>query len=316
MEHDSYCGVLLIGDPHIEGRVPGFRKDDYPQVVLEKLRWCLITAEEQKLLPVILGDLFHVPRDNQNWLLCQLMTLFDPPVYGIYGNHDCRENQLTEHDTLSILIEAGKYRLLSAETPWQGTMQGRAVIIGGTSWGRKLPKSIEYESEDASPLIIWVTHHDLIVPGYEEQGHFKPFEIEGVDYVINGHIHRSLEDVKKGKTTWVTPGNIIRRSRSDASRAHVPSVLKLEVTADGWERSVLEVPHESFDEVFFEEVLEESEEGVPSAFISGLAELQSRKTDTGAGLQLFLEKNLEQFNTTVADEIQKLASEVSSNASE
>lgn len=27
-------GLLFIGDPHLEARVPGFRKDDYPQVVL------------------------------------------------------------------------------------------------------------------------------------------------------------------------------------------------------------------------------------------------------------------------------------------
>lgn len=316
MEGEPYCGVLLIGDPHVEGRVPGFRKDDYPNVVLEKLRWCLKTAEEQRLLPVILGDLFHVPRDNQNWLLCQLLEILTPPVYGIYGNHDCRENQLTEHDTLNILIQAGKYHLLSEESPWCGTMQGRSVMIGGTSWGQKLPKSIEYESEEPAPLAIWISHHDVMVPGYEEQGHFKPYEIKGVDYVINGHIHRSLKDVVKGQTTWVTPGNIIRRSRSDASRAHVPSVLKLEVTSNGWERSVIEVPHQPFDDVFYEEVLEESEEGVPSAFISGLAELQSRKTDTGAGLKLFLEKNLEEFNTTVADEIRILASEVSSHVAE
>ena len=311
MMPEAYQGVLLIGDPHVEGRVPGFRRDDYPRVVLEKIKWCLQTAQEQNLLPVILGDLFHVPRDNQNWLLCELLTLFETPVYGIYGNHDCRENQLNEHDTLSILIQAGRYRLLSTENPWRGTMAGRPVIVGGTSWGHKLPKADAFEHETDSPLIVWVTHHDLHVPGYEEQGHLRPYEITGVEYVVNGHIHRRLEDVQKGQTTWVTPGNIIRRSRSDATRAHIPSVLKLEATADGWRRSQVEIPHAAFDEVFHPEMEDKTEEGVPSAFISGLAELQSRRTDTGAGLKLFLEKNLPQFETTVAAEIQKLADEVS-----
>ncbi|QDU03770.1 Calcineurin-like phosphoesterase [Gimesia chilikensis] len=311
MTPEEYQGVLLIGDPHVEGRVPGFRRDDYPRVVLEKIKWCLQTAQEQNLLPVILGDLFHVPRDNQNWLLCELLTLFETPVYGIYGNHDCRENQLNEHDTLSILIQAGRYRLLSTENPWRGTMAGRPVIVGGTSWGHKLPKADAFEHETDSPLIVWVTHHDLHVPGYEEQGHLRPYEITGVEYVVNGHIHRRLEDVQKGQTTWVTPGNIIRRSRSDATRAHIPSVLKLEATADGWRRSQVEIPHAAFDEVFHPEMEDKTEEGVPSAFISGLAELQSRRTDTGAGLKLFLEKNLPQFETTVAAEIQKLADEVS-----
>ena len=36
------------------------------------------------------------------------------------------------------------------------------------------------------------------------------------------------------------------------------------------------------------------------------------RTDTGAGLKLFLEKNLVQFEASVAAEVQKLASEVSS----
>ncbi|WP_299468900.1 metallophosphoesterase [uncultured Gimesia sp.] len=313
MAREDYRGVLLIGDPHVEGRKPGFRKDDYPKVVLEKLRWCLQTADEQQLLPVILGDLFHVPRDNQNWLLYELLALFETPVYGIYGNHDCRENQLNEHDTLSILIQAGRYCLLSEETPWRGTMVGRSVVVGGTSWGQKLPKTIELEAGSDSPLVVWVTHHDLVVPGYEEQGYFRPYELQGVDFVVNGHIHRRLEDVQKGQTTWITPGNIIRRSRSDASRAHVPSVLKLEATAEGWQRSVIEIPHVPFDEVFHEEVCEETAEGVPSAFISGLAELQSRRTDTAAGLKFFLEKNLEQFESTVAEEVKKLANEVYSH---
>lgn len=313
MAHERYQGVMLIGDPHVEGRKPGFRKDDYPRIVLEKLRWSLQTAREQQLLPVILGDLFHVPRDNQNWVLHELLALFETPVYGIYGNHDCRENQLNEHDTLSLLIQSGRYRLLSEATPWRGTMGERQVIVGGTSWGQKLPKAIESDNSADPPLVVWVTHHDLVVPGYEEQGHFRPYELPGVELVVNGHIHRRLEDVQKGETTWITPGNIVRRSRSDASRAHVPSVLKLTATSTGWQRTVIEIPHAPFEEVFHEEVGDATEEGIPSAFISGLAELQSRKTETGAGLKVFLEKNLTQFEPNVAEEVRKLAVEVYSH---
>ena len=54
----DYQGLLLIGDPHLEGRIPGFRKDDYPNVILQKLTWALDYAAEQHLLPAILGDLF------------------------------------------------------------------------------------------------------------------------------------------------------------------------------------------------------------------------------------------------------------------
>ena len=44
----DYQGLLLIGDPHLEGRQPGFRKDDYPVAILEKLQWCLHYASRAR----------------------------------------------------------------------------------------------------------------------------------------------------------------------------------------------------------------------------------------------------------------------------
>jgi hypothetical protein len=56
---NEYTGLLCIGDPHLASRVPGFRKDDYPRAILDKLTWTLRYAAEHRLLPAILGDLFH-----------------------------------------------------------------------------------------------------------------------------------------------------------------------------------------------------------------------------------------------------------------
>src|SRR5438552_9043364 len=69
MPERDYRGLLIIGDPHLEGRQPGFRKDDYPNVILDKLAWCLNYANNNRLLPAILGDLFDKPRDNPTWML-------------------------------------------------------------------------------------------------------------------------------------------------------------------------------------------------------------------------------------------------------
>ena len=76
MNEVSYDGILIIGDPHLEGRQPGFRKDDYPTVILDKLAWCLDYAAANRLLPAILGDLFDKPRDNPNWMLVRLLDMF------------------------------------------------------------------------------------------------------------------------------------------------------------------------------------------------------------------------------------------------
>src|SRR5687767_5312595 len=123
---NEYAGLLLIGDPHLEGRQPGFRKDDYPTVILDKLAWCLEYAASHKLLPAILGDLFDKPRDNPNWLLVRLLTLLRGEVIALYGNHDVHYNpELTDDDSISLLVKAGRIRLVSGEDPWRGTIGGR-----------------------------------------------------------------------------------------------------------------------------------------------------------------------------------------------
>src|SRR3712207_2979769 len=118
MRDFSPIGLLCIGDPHLATRVPGFRKDDYPRTILQKLRWSLDYAKAERLLPVLLGDLFHWPRDNANWLLVELLDLLKDGVLAVSGNHDCNENMLGPDDTLSILSAAGRIHLLDCTGPW------------------------------------------------------------------------------------------------------------------------------------------------------------------------------------------------------
>lgn len=313
MADSAYLGLLAIGDPHLASRVPGFRKDDYPRAVLGKLRWCVEYAREQRLLPCLLGDLFHWPRDNANWLLGEILGLLTIEMLGIWGNHDCTENGLGEDDSLSVIVRGSRVRLLEESSVWTGTMNGRPVIVGGTPWGQRLPKMIELNGAPGQPLVFWLTHHDILFPGYEDSGRFQPFEIPGIDVVINGHIHRPLEDVVRGGTTWLNPGNIARVNRSDSSRQRIPRALRIDIDASGWRQQFIEIPHQPFDDVFHAEVLDASLPADESAFVQGLAELMSRRTQSGAGLQEFLHQNLTQFDDRVADEIRSLAQEILSN---
>ena len=335
----EFIGLLFIGDPHLASRAPGFRKDDYPQTILAKLRWAIRYAAEQRLLPVLLGDLFEFPRDNANAMLVELLALFsgcpEGCLHGIYGNHDSKENEIGENDTLSVLVAAGHIRLLD-RSPWRGRINGCAVHIGGTSWGRKLPESFdrigvsdplspgtpgerEPESQMRSPcgpgLVFWVTHHDLRFPGYEEHARMGCRAIEGIDVVVNGHIHRALEDVVDGGTTWLNPGNITRVKRGDATRAHEPAVLRIDIAADGvWQQRRVPVPYQPFDEVFHAEIAGGDVKIDDSMFIRELAALESTRTATGAGLRSFLDANLSQFDPRVSHEINSLAQEILNDA--
>jgi len=306
------AGILFIGDPHLASRVPGFRKDDYPRTMLDKLKWAMRYAADERLLPVILGDLFDYPRDNANWLLVELLSLFNSQTLVLWGNHDCKENSITPDDTISILLASGCVRLLDGECPWIGSIGGCTVCIGGSCWGQRLPKHFDRSSLPAgrTSWVFWAAHHDLRFPGYEESARLDCRDIPGIDAVINGHIHRDLGQVVSGGTRWINPGNIARIARSDATKAHVPGVLRIDVSPDVWTARRITVPHQPFDDVFHAELATAELPPDESVFINGLAELESLRTASGAGLQQFLDANLPQFDGRVAEEIRRLAKEV------
>ncbi len=322
-------GLLFIGDPHLEARVPGFRKDDYPRVALDKFRWCLEYARQQHLQPVLLGDLFQLPQDNPNWLVAEIIDSISEPLPAIYGNHDVRENSLKPNDSINILFSGGHLRRLSAEDPLRIEIDGHAVVVGGSVWGEKLPKEFICSGKP-SELTVWITHHDILIPGYEEAGRIRPKNLPGIDLVINGHIHRRLDPVSKGGTHWITAGNITRRARSDASREHTPAVVCLRPgdeasnlapadhkfvfdsqRGDRWNIRWERVPHEPFDDVFHAEV-ESDEPGVEqgSGFVADLRALTARRTESGAGLTEYLKQHLDQFEPNVAREIMRLHDQV------
>jgi len=193
-------------------------------------------------------------------------------------------------------------------------MNGRQVVVGGSSYREWVPDKVTLPRRknlfEGEPLVVWLTHHDVSIAGYDGVGRFSPFEIENVDLLINGHIHRRLDSVKKGRTTWVTPGNISRRSRAEAIRNHVPSVLRIDVHPDHYDMTHVEVPHEPAKKVFHDSLITQFDDVESSRFVDGLRELQIRRTDTGAGLHQFLELNLGQFEDKVAREIHSLAEKV------
>jgi len=319
MPEGAHRGLLFIGDPHLASRAPGFRTDEYPRTVVQKLRWALDYARDQRLMPVLLGDLFDFPRDNANWLLVELMHLLAEGIVGVFGNHDCKEDTLGDNDTLSILVAAGRVKLLDCEHLWVGSMNAATVVLGGSCWGQKLPASFDRSNVcpgDGPMFVFWVAHHDIRFPGYDA-GRCDCCEIPGIDAVVNGHIHRRLDGVTCGSTTWLNPGNIARVARGDACRGHVPGVLRVDVRPKGWTHERVPVPHRPYDEVFHPEVQlagESGDENGRSLFIRELAALQAVRTASGAGLAAFLDVNLPQFEPPVAEQIRLLATEVLGHA--
>lgn len=317
--HQQFEGLLVFGDPHLEGRQPNFRKDDYPNVILKKVEFCLDYCRKHKLQPVCLGDLFDKPRDNSNWMMGKLIEMTrQTPIIGIFGNHDCAQPELNDDDSLSVLVKAGGYKLVSAGEFWTGQINGRRLVVAGSSYRHPIPKTFDSRlvpqsnggsPDTQAPLVIWLTHHDIDFKDYDN-GRNAAHEIEHVDVLINGHIHRRLDPIVAGKTTWINPGNISRRSRSESNQVHIPKALHVQVSDVGLKFEDVVVPHKPFDEIFHEAMVPTEQAQGESAFISGLKELTNRRTDSGAGLKEFLQENVGQFEPDVAEQILDLAKEI------
>ncbi len=287
----EYNGLLFIGDPHLASSPPGFRMDDYSRTILDKLSFCLGLASQHKYLPIILGDLFHLPRNNPNSLLVHVMELFRPlNPWVLVGNHDKHEARLTRDVSLAVLQAAQVIRLLAEAGPVAEVRVGdRKVLIGASPDWTPLPTGVDRQDVD---FVVWVTHHDLRFPDYDA-GKWTLKELPGIDLVVNGHIHTPKPPQQCGRTLWFNPGGISRLTRS-------PYTQKMQPAVSLWRPGlsvpeVIPIPHRPFAEIFLPLTAEEAHRHDAldeSMFIKGLENLMIRKTAEGVGLKSFLEANL------------------------
>ncbi|WP_321400929.1 metallophosphoesterase [Maridesulfovibrio sp.] len=287
-------GLFLIGDPHIASTPPGQRLGDFAADILDKLEACFKQAEMLGLVPLILGDLFHWPRDNGNSLLVDMIGLFGQyKPFVLVGNHDKYQARFTPDVSMAVLNAAGVIRLLSEQGPaFELQTQQGLVLVGASPDSTPIPKS--YEREDGKYLkVIWVTHHNISFPECEKKQHVIK-EKPGIDWIINGHIHRPRESITKGMTIWANPGNIARLVFSRLALERKPQAAIW--TPDCVDLKKWEVPHRDFYEVFpDQEFPPEAEDAAvaESKFLQGLERLAWKRTHEGEGLKQFLTDNID-----------------------
>jgi len=289
-------GLFMVADPHLADHPPGQRLDGYLEQIMSKLAACLKRAEVLGMVPIILGDLFHWPRDNSNKMLVELLRMFGSrtghaKVWVLVGNHDKYQSRFTDDVTLAVLETAGVVRLMKEDGP-QFTLETPEgdVLVGATPDGFPLPKG--YDHADGEPdTVVWLTHHNIRFPEFIDRA-YSIKELPGIDWLVNGHIHRPQPTIKKGRTTWANPGNITRLTFTRRSMAREPAAAIWTHGCEDLEKWV--IPHAPFDKVFPDQELppEEQEAKGESNFIKGLERLAWQRTHEGTGLKQFLKENL------------------------
>jgi hypothetical protein len=289
-------GLFMVADPHLADHPPGQRLEGYLEQIMSKLAACLDRAGALGMVPVILGDLFHWPRDNSNKMLVDLIRLFgartgEGAVWILVGNHDKYQSRFTDDVSLAVLETAGVVRLMKEGGPQFVLETGEGpVLVCASPDGTPLPKG--YDREEGDPeTVIWLTHHNIQFPEFIERA-YSIKELPGIDWLVNGHIHRPQPTVVKGQTVWANPGNITRLTFSRRSMEREPAAAIWTPGCTELERWA--VPFLPFDMVFPDQELppEEQEIEGESNFIKGLERLAWQRTHEGTGLKQFLEDNL------------------------
>lgn len=212
-------GLLFIGDPHLSSRKPGRRTDkDFTGTVLDKLDQAFQVARKDRLLPVIMGDLFDRAGDNDLSMLSRLLKLLRGhhelngvrPV-SLVGNHDMKDVRLSMDTALAVVRESGLLTLLEDAVPL--VVPGVAVLwplsYGQAGGIHEMDGRLLTNADDLP--VIALTHADFAFQG-AYPGAAPLVEIPGVCMVVNGHMHKPAPDVRRGETLWCNPGNITRMS--------------------------------------------------------------------------------------------------------
>ncbi len=237
-------GIAFIGDVHLWSRKPGRRRDEnFADTVLRKLGAALDLASSMGLLPVFLGDIFHMPVEPDEAVKGRLLRLLlrQPIVPDAnVGNHEIAGSVLAPGDSLSLLVSSGALRAVAhgGGATVVTTPGGMRIGLGFTPYGAEIPDAVDGVFEGDMP-VIWVTHHDLGFGGaYPGAADLK--EIVGCNLVVNGHMHGRKEMEHVGNTSWFNPGSLTRTSVDQAG--HEPTLWVMREEAN-FQLEPFAIPH-------------------------------------------------------------------------
>jgi len=236
-------GLLVIGDPHVTSRRPGRRRDtEWPTAVLRKLEHCVEVANERRLYPVFLGDMFEYAKETDEALKTRLIRILKRfwvvPLTNV-GNHDIEHTRLSEGDTLAMLAVSDVIDAVAESGPvCVFNLKGKKLGVGMTPYGQEIPTDVSglFPGVDG---VAWFTHHDIAMQE-NYPGAVRPFEIVGAKLAINGHIHANKMPERAGSTLWLNPGTITRNSVDLIE--HVPRAWELKPQG---RLDPVDLPHEA-----------------------------------------------------------------------
>ncbi len=284
--------AIYITDTHLRASNPRSRIDDYPQVILDKIKWILDYAKKREVDVILHGgdffDGYDVAKSIETALL-KLLCNSTIPIITTIGSHDIHGYSTTTINRSSIgILKAAEHIIV---LDYGEVFRWGNIIVVGCPHSLDLDKDSgnyfidEDVIQDTREYTILLAHGNLV--DHELPEGFDCTLLDDVevnaDLVLSGHYHPGYGIYRrKDGVTFVNPGSVARVKATPDNRRRKPSIAYIEVFKDA-PVSVDIVPikvAKQGDEVFADEVLIEEP---PDNDVAKLVEHLRQQTDQVRG---------------------------------
>ena len=229
--------IVFFTDPHVSGKTPAARLDNYPETILGKIRQVGEIAKEINADAVICGgDWFDRPDVGPNIVgrLGAILSGFTCDIFTVIGNHDVYGyNAATvTRSMLGILSGFGIVKRLTNDTPF---IVGD-FALSGVDAAYELDRDgriIDYTDgpKEEGKINVRVLHSFLDTkdwPDFVAATNIYNLPPLNSDIILTGHEHTGYGKIVHGGTTYINPGALGRVTASVGDVNKVVQVCILE----------------------------------------------------------------------------------------
>lgn len=223
--------LLYITDTHGKATSPKSRLDNFPEALINKLKWVGEYAKENNIDAVLHGGDWVDSPDVSEGYIRQMATVFKDypcPIYGIVGNHDIYGyNPDTFIRTAFGVAEgSGIFTRLYSQVPHVIEKEDGVVILTGQDAIHDLDKDTDHyytdsytqEEYNGKPCInIHIVHGMLVEKKWPMVSCTVVDDIKdkcNADIILTGHEHTGFGVLDYPETTFCNPGSLSRVTAS------------------------------------------------------------------------------------------------------
>lgn len=255
---------------HLKDRPPSIRTETYTEDILDKLRWIVSYANDEKVDAVIqLGDIFDVKRaDRTSHRLvhqtAEVLGQANSPVLIVPGNHDVQYDQMETipSQPLGTLALHPNIHLLLGSSH-------QDLPVYGIPYFRDSSEELDKWMERYAGEQLLVTHASIFPKGKEPIYDYISDEdfarFTEAPHIAYGHIHTPFSHWKAGGSWFLNNGAISRGSLHEETLNRELRVTLYNSDAEGDPFTDVPIPYKDVSEVFKMDIKSAQQEKVKVA---------------------------------------------------